>query len=83
MYVTSGDTTVALNAATCAARRRHVWLGKGVAGDGTSRKAVGNAFKSRGAALKDGRLVRATSDRHLIALDTASGKVLWDRCTPA
>ena len=79
MYVTSGDTTVALDAATCDVHWRHVWQGRDVPGVGNARKAVGNAFKSRGAALGDGKLVRATSDSRLIALDTATGRLLWDR----
>ena len=77
MYVTSGDTTVALDAATCALRWRHVWRGKNVPDVGGPPKTTANAFKSRGAAIKDGKLVRATSDSHLIALDMANGKVLW------
>lgn len=79
MYVTSGDTTVALDAATCALRWRHVWRGKNVPDDGGPPRTVANAFKSRGAAIKDGKLVRATSDSHLIVLDLTTGKVLWAR----
>ncbi len=79
MYVTSGDTTVALDAATCALRWRHVWRGKNVPDDGGPPRTVANAFKSRGAAIKDGKLVRATSDSHLIVLDLTNGKVLWAR----
>ena len=79
LYVTSGDTTVALDAATCAVRWRHVWQGPGVASDPAARKTVTNAFKSRGAAIRDGKLVRPTSDSSLIALDLRSGRLLWSR----
>lgn len=47
MYVTCGDATGALNAATCEVRWRHDWP-HGVGGPpGTARK-VFNAFKSGG-----------------------------------
>jgi alcohol dehydrogenase (cytochrome c) len=76
MYVTSGDATVASNAATCELRWRHDWQPKGMPASGGSGKVV-NAFKSGGAALRDGKLVRATSDSHLVALDAATGQLLW------
>jgi hypothetical protein len=34
---------------------------------------VVNPFKSRGMALKEGKLVRSTADSHLIALDAQTG----------
>ncbi|MFN0037952.1 MAG: pyrroloquinoline quinone-dependent dehydrogenase [Burkholderiales bacterium] len=79
MYVTSGDTTVALNAATCEVRWRHDWKIKGKQAEYKTGTMVINPFKSRGMAIKDGKLVRATSDSNLIALDIESGKLLWDK----
>lgn len=75
MYVTSGDATVALNAATCEVRWRHDWQSKAWAKT-TNLGRVTNAFKSGGGSLQDGRLVRATSDSHLIALDARTGQVV-------
>jgi alcohol dehydrogenase (cytochrome c) len=73
LYVTSGDSTIALDAATCALRWRHEANANG------SPQRVGNAFKSGGVALQEGKLVRATSDGRLVALDAASGKLLWSQ----
>lgn len=68
-YFTAGQTTVAIDAATCKPVWRHEWKL-----DGKILSPV-----NRGAAIKDGRLVRGTSDGHLIALSMADGKLLWDR----
>ena len=38
-----------------------------------------NAYRSRGVALKDGMVVRSTSDGYLIALEAETGKVIWER----
>jgi alcohol dehydrogenase (cytochrome c) len=78
LYVTSGDATVAFNAATCEVRWRHDWQPKAWPKTANPRK-VTNAFKSGGGSLQDGKLVRATSDSHLIALDTGTGQVVWER----
>ena len=40
---------------------------------------VVNPFTSRGAALKDGKLIRSTPDSHLIALDAQTGALIWER----
>jgi alcohol dehydrogenase (cytochrome c) len=40
---------------------------------------VGNPYKSRGAALNDGMVIRSTSDGYLIALEAETGKELWQR----
>lgn len=82
MYVTSGDATVALDAATCAVRWRHDWQVKGSPGQASSHN-VSNAFKSGGASLQDGKLVRATSGSHLIALDAQTGQLVWERLVAA
>lgn len=69
MYLTTTHLTVALDAATCRPRWKHVW-------EVQDRDVWPN---NRGVALKDGRVVRATSDGYLIALDAADGTLLWAR----
>lgn len=69
MYVTGLSATVALDAATCRPRWRHEWEPRG--------RWVG--LNNRGVAIKDGRVVRGTSDGYLIALDAADGELLWAR----
>jgi alcohol dehydrogenase (cytochrome c) len=69
MYLTSIYATIAIDAATCRPKWRHVW---------TPRAA--EAFvNNRGVAVKDGRVVRATSDGYLMALDAEDGRMLWAR----
>ena len=69
LYFTTGVSTIALDAATCRQRWRHDWKAKGK-----------EAFPSnRGAAIKDGKIIRGTNDGYLIALDAANGQLLWDR----
>ena len=69
MYFTIGQTTVAINPTNCHQVWRHDWPLKG--------KALSNP--NRGVAIKDGRVVRGTSDGFLIALDMADGKLHWER----
>jgi alcohol dehydrogenase (cytochrome c) len=69
MYVTTIVSTVALDATTCRVRWRHDWRPK--------RQQVWP--QNRGVALKDGRLVRGTTDGYLIALNARTGEVLWER----
>src|SRR5262249_52074922 len=69
MYITTTSATIALDAATCRVRWRHDW----------KPKAQTNWSLQRGAALKDGRLVRGTLDGYLLARDMESGQVLWER----
>ena len=71
MYVTAGTATMALDAVTCELRWRHEW----------TVKARTNFPMHRGVALKDGKVIRGTLDAYLIALDAASGELLWE--TPA
>ena len=73
MYVSSGDSTVAIDAATCTQRWRHEASPTG------SPRRVSNAFRSGGVAIQEGRLVRATSDSRLIALDLENGRQIWQR----
>jgi PQQ-dependent dehydrogenase (methanol/ethanol family) len=69
MYITTAYSTIALDAATCRLRWRHDW----------KPKAPENWPSHRGAAVKDGKLVRGTLDGYLLALDMESGQVLWEQ----
>ena len=69
MYVTTWRSTIALDAATCRPRWRHTWQPRGNPG----------WQRTRGAAIKDGRLVRGTPDGYLLALSTDKGALLWAR----
>jgi alcohol dehydrogenase (cytochrome c) len=69
MYVTSINATIAIDAATCRPKWRYVWTPRGP-------EIFGN---NRGVAVKDGRVVRATSDGYLMALDADDGRLLWAR----
>lgn len=69
MYVTSPTTTIALDAATCRPKWRYVWTPRAA-------ELFGN---NRGVSVKDGRVVRATIDGYLIALDAQDGRLLWAR----
>jgi alcohol dehydrogenase (cytochrome c) len=68
MFITTAWATIALDAATCRPKWRHDW---------PHTTAQNPAY--RGAAIKDGRVVRATLDGHLLALDAADGELLWSR----
>ncbi len=69
MYATVDTTVVAFDATTCRKRWTYKW------------NATGHAISptNRGVAIKDGILVRGTSDGHLIALDMDKGRLLWSR----
>ena len=69
MYLTTARLTVALDAATCRERWRHAW------------EPLDDFLWSnnRGVALKDGYLVRGTADGYLLAIDAATGRLLWAR----
>ncbi len=69
LYLTTGQTTVAIDPTTCKEIWRYEWVLKG--------KALSKP--NRGPAIKDGRLVRGTSDGYLIALDMNDGKLLWEK----
>lgn len=69
MYLTFGRATVAIDAKTCRERWAYVWQPKG--------HEISPA--NRGAAIKDGKLVRGTADGYLIALDMADGSLLWSQ----
>src|SRR5215467_3087978 len=69
MYLTFGRATVAIDAKTCHERWTYIWQPKG--------QEISPA--NRGAAIKDGKLVRGTADGYLIALDMADGSLLWSK----
>jgi len=69
MYVTTPWSTMALDAATCQPKWRHTW--KPLAYPGW--------LRNRGVAIKDGRLVRGTSDGYLLSLNAETGALLWAR----
>jgi alcohol dehydrogenase (cytochrome c) len=80
MFFTTSDTTIAISASSCELKWRHDWKAKGKPAEvKTSSGLVVNPFKSRGMSIKDGKLVRATSDSHLVALDIETGKLIWDK----
>jgi alcohol dehydrogenase (cytochrome c) len=79
LYITTVTSTMAIDAATCVVRWRHDWRPKAKEAEVRIGGGVRNPFRSRGAALKDGMVVRSTSDGYLIALDAETGKELWDR----
>ncbi len=68
MYVTTNDSTFALDAATCKQQWKSTYKPVGV--------PIGRV--NRGVAMLGDRLFRGTSDSHLIALDRKTGKTLWD-----
>src|SRR6516165_4012487 len=69
MYLTFGRATVAIDAKTCRERWSYMW----------QPKAQEVSPTNRGAAIKDGRLVRGTADGYLIALDMADGSLQWSQ----
>ena len=69
LYVATTNSTMALDAATLEVKWRVDRKPKGP--DGWP--------MNRGAALKDGKLVRGTHDGYLLAYDAADGKLLWER----
>jgi PQQ-dependent dehydrogenase (methanol/ethanol family) len=67
IYTNTGRQTVAIDATNCAQRWKHSY----VPDDEELRQS------SRGPAVLDGRVFRGTGDGRLIALDAATGKLLW------
>ena len=68
LYFTSSLETYAIDGNTCARR----WIVK------RDLQAAAPWPVNRGLAYADGRLFRATTDGHFVALDARSGKLLWD-----
>ncbi len=73
MYFTTDTISYAIDASTCAEKWKQV------------RQSETPSFLAvnRGFAYLDGRLFRGTSDAHVLAMDTADGRVLWDHETDA
>jgi alcohol dehydrogenase (cytochrome c) len=69
MYITSQHTTIALDATNCRPKWRHQWQPLG--------REVWN--NNRGVAIKDGRIVRGTSDGYLVQLNAETGELIWAR----
>ena len=69
MYITSLVSTIALDAATCRQKWRHTW----------QPLAQEIRANNRGVAIKDGRIIRGTTDGYLLAIDKEDGKTLWAR----
>ena len=69
MYFTTDTISYAIDAGTCAERWRVV----------RHSETPSSLGVNRGFAYMDGRLFRGTSDVHVIALDAATGRTLWDR----
>lgn len=69
LYIATSNATMALDAATLKLKWRVDRRPKGP--DGWT--------MNRGAALKDGKLIRGTHDGYLLAYDAADGKLLWER----
>jgi PQQ-dependent dehydrogenase (methanol/ethanol family) len=67
IYTNTGRETVALDATTCAVR----WKVSHTSEEGSYSPS------SRGLAVMGGRVFRGTGDTRLIALDAATGKLLW------
>jgi alcohol dehydrogenase (cytochrome c) len=67
IYTGTGRETVALNATTCAL----IWRYSYTPDDDR------NSPSTRGVAVMNGRVFRGTGDDRLIALDAATGKLLW------
>lgn len=68
IYTDTGQETVALDATTCAIRWKHHYVPE------EERFSPSN----RGLAVMNGRVFRGTGDARLIALDAATGKLLWE-----
>jgi alcohol dehydrogenase (cytochrome c) len=69
MYLTTLHLTVALDASNCRPKWRHSWVVKDADVIPTN----------RGVAIKDGYVVRGTSDGYVFALNAENGKLVWAR----
>jgi PQQ-dependent dehydrogenase (methanol/ethanol family) len=67
IYTDTGTETVAIDATSCQLRWRHTYEPE------EARYSPSN----RGVAVLDGRVFRGTGDARLLALDAATGKLLW------
>lgn len=69
LYVTTTDDTFAIDGRTCAKRWSYHY-------DAADIEAGAN---NKGVAIGGGRVIRGTTDGHLIALDIKTGDLLWNR----
>lgn len=69
MYVTTPHATIAVDATNCKPKWRHTW----------QPLAQDVWLNNRGAAIKEGKLVRGTSDGYLIELNAETGELVWAR----
>jgi alcohol dehydrogenase (cytochrome c) len=69
LYVTTSESTIALDAATAKVQWRYDRKPKGKEG----------WPMNRGVAIKDGKVIRGTHDGYLLAIDAQTGKLLWER----
>ena len=69
LYMTSAFGTFAIDAATCEKR----WSHQHQPGEHMGQR------NNKGAVVANGRVIRGTPDGHLIALDAATGALLWDQ----
>lgn len=69
LYLTTQWSTIALDATNCRPRWRHHW----------DKRDISVWSSNRGPALKDGLLVRGTTDGYLLCLNAATGELLWAR----
>ncbi len=67
MYLTTSNSTIAIDATNCKRKWRHDWRPR----------SIEIWPPNRGVAIKDGRVVRGTTDGYLFALDMETGKELW------
>jgi alcohol dehydrogenase (cytochrome c) len=67
MYITTVRSTIALDATNCRPKWRHTWVPR--------TREVWRT--NRGVAIKDGYLVRGTSDGYLFALNADTGALVW------
>jgi len=69
IYLTTPHSTLAVDATNCKPKWRHTWrpLGQDV------------WITNRGVAIKEGKLVRGTSDGYLLELNAETGELLWAR----
>ncbi|MCL6525953.1 MAG: PQQ-binding-like beta-propeller repeat protein [Thermaceae bacterium] len=68
LYITSQHVTAAINATNCKPLWRYTYKPSGPEPFTTN----------RGVAIYDGVVVRGTTDAHLIALNSSTGKLLWN-----
>jgi len=69
MYITGRHSTAAIDASNCELLWKHEW----------TPRAKDELNANRGAAIKDGYLIRGTSDGYLLALNLENGQMIWAR----